>query len=131
LALFIDVQIHANCVRAFLILTDILQIELLTLARFLFLRIIGVGNQGLAPLVLRKRFEKVDNVVEFGRIHSSLLNYLAFKKLSFGSGGPMTAGPKPRKSSAVIGRRYSKGLRRGAVGPQPLPPDQLDRQAML
>jgi len=47
LAIFIDLQINADGVRAFLVFADILQIELLALARLLFPRVAGIGDERL------------------------------------------------------------------------------------
>ena len=69
LAIFIDMQINADGVRAFLVFADILQIELLALARLLFPRVVGIGDERLPPLLFRERFEKVDDIIQLGRVH--------------------------------------------------------------
>ena len=65
LARVIYLQINANRVCAFLILAHIGKIELLVLSRLLPSRIVGVRNERLAPLILRQRFKKIDNLIEF------------------------------------------------------------------
>jgi len=54
LAICIDMQINADGVRAFLVFADILQIELLALARLLFPRVVGIGDERLPPLLFRE-----------------------------------------------------------------------------
>ena len=78
LALVIDLQVNADCVRAFLILADIFEIELLALARLLFRRAVGIGDERFAPLHLRQRFEKIDDLFQLLGIHGPSLTYHAF-----------------------------------------------------
>ena len=67
-ALFVDVQVNADGIGAFLILAHVFEVELLALARLLFLRAVRIGNQRFAPLLFRQRFEKINDLVELGGI---------------------------------------------------------------
>ena len=62
LALFIDVQINADCVGALLVFTNIDEIKILALTRLLSFRIVRVRNERLAPFVFRQRFKKIDDL---------------------------------------------------------------------
>jgi hypothetical protein len=57
------VQINADCICAFLVLPNINEFEVLIFARLLFLRIVRIGNEGLAPLIFGERLEEVDDLV--------------------------------------------------------------------
>ena len=61
-AVFIDVQINAHRVCALLIFPYIDEFEVLALARLLFLRIVCIGHERLAPFILGKRLEEVDDL---------------------------------------------------------------------
>ena len=63
LAVFIHMQINADRVRAFLIFAHIDKIELLAFARLLFLRVVRVGNERLAPFIFRQRLKEIDDLV--------------------------------------------------------------------
>ncbi len=63
LALFIDLQINTNRISAFLIFSYVDKIEPLAFARLLLLRVVRVRDQRLAPLIFRKRFEEIDDLV--------------------------------------------------------------------
>ena len=63
LALFIDLQINTNRISAFLIFSYVDKIEPLAFARFLLLRVVRVRDERLAPLIFRKRFEEIDDLV--------------------------------------------------------------------
>src|SRR5213078_2472673 len=67
---FIDMQINANSVHAFLVFADIDKIKIFTLARLLFLRVVRVGDERLAPLIFWQRFEEIYDLVELDRIRS-------------------------------------------------------------
>ncbi len=69
LALFVDVQINADCVGAFLVFAHIDEIKILALTRLLSFRIVGVRNERLAPLIFRKRFKEIDDLVQLTWIH--------------------------------------------------------------
>jgi hypothetical protein len=56
-------QINAHRVRAFLVFAHIDKIEVLALARLLFLRVVRIGHERLAPLILGKRLEEVDDLI--------------------------------------------------------------------
>src|SRR5205085_6940350 len=45
------------------------QIELLALTRLLFRSVVGIGDEGFSPLVFREQFEKVDDIIQLGRVH--------------------------------------------------------------
>jgi hypothetical protein len=68
-AMFIDVQINADGVSAVLVFAHVDQIELLTFARLLVLRIIRVGNKRLPPLIFGERFKEIDDLVQLRRVH--------------------------------------------------------------
>lgn len=61
-ALFIDVQVNANCVGAFLVFAHIDEIKILILTGLLPFGIISIRNERLAPFVFRQRFKKVDDL---------------------------------------------------------------------
>jgi len=71
LAVFIDMEINADRVHAFFILAYIDKIKGFACARLLLLRIVGVGNERLAPLIFRERLEEIDDLVESSRIGST------------------------------------------------------------
>jgi len=54
LSVFVHVQVNANRVRAVFVLSHINQVKLLVFARFLVLHTICVGNECLAPFILRQ-----------------------------------------------------------------------------
>ena len=62
-AVFIYVQINADGVRAFLVFPHIDKIEVLAFTRLLLLRVVRVRNKCLAPLILGKRVEDIDDLV--------------------------------------------------------------------
>src|SRR5207244_7844605 len=61
---------RSSDLRAFLIFSYIDQIEILVLTRLLLLRVVRIGNERLAPLIFRERFEQVDDFVELPWISS-------------------------------------------------------------
>ncbi len=65
LAVFIDVEINADRVHAFFIFTNIDEVEFFTFAWLLLLRVVRIGNERLAPLIFRQRFEEIDDLAEF------------------------------------------------------------------
>ena len=71
-AIFIDVQVNAHGVGAFLVFSDVNKVELLAFARLLVLRVIRVQNERFAPLIFRQRFKKVDDLIQLRRIHRDL-----------------------------------------------------------
>ena len=91
LALFIDLKINADRIGAFLILADVFEFELLARTRLLFLRAVGVGDEGLAPLDFRQRFEELDNFVELGRVRITLVCFAHRHK------GPVMIFPESRE----------------------------------
>jgi hypothetical protein len=72
-SIFIDVQVNADGISTFLVLADILQVELLARTRFLFSCVVSVGNEGFTPLIFRERFEKIDDVIQFWRVRRHTL----------------------------------------------------------
>ena len=62
LALFIYVQINADCVGALLVFSNIDEIKILALTRLLPFRIVCIRNERLAPLIFRQRFKKIDDL---------------------------------------------------------------------
>ena len=62
-AVFIHVQINADRVRAILVFPHIDKIKILALARLLLLRVVRVRNKCLAPLILGKAVEEIDDLV--------------------------------------------------------------------
>ena len=62
LALFIDVQINADCVGALLVFPNIDEIKILAFTRLLSFRIVCIRNERLAPLIFRQRFKKIDDL---------------------------------------------------------------------
>ncbi len=69
LPVFVHVQVNAHGVRAFFVFSHIDQIKLLAFARLLILGVIRVGNERLAPLIFRQRFEEIDDLGQLRRIH--------------------------------------------------------------
>ena len=69
LAIFIDVQVNAHGVRAFLVFSDVDKVEPLAFARLLVLCVVGVGHERLASFIFRQRFKKVDDLIQLRRIH--------------------------------------------------------------
>ena len=69
-AVIIDLEINADSVRAFLVFADVFEREFFARPRLLFLRVIRVGNERLAPFHFRQRFKKMDDGFEFGRVTS-------------------------------------------------------------
>src|SRR5581483_8374757 len=67
--MLVHMEIDPDRVCAFLVFSNVHKIKWLAFARFLILRAVGVGNQRLASLIFRERFEKLDNLCEPGRIH--------------------------------------------------------------
>ena len=69
LALFIYVQINADCVGALLVFPNVDEIKILAFTRLLPFRIVCIRNERLAPLIFRQRFKKIDDLAQFTRIH--------------------------------------------------------------
>src|SRR5437016_10852363 len=69
-AVFIDMQINADGVHAFLVFADIDKIKTLTFARLLLLRIVRVGDERLPPLIFWQRLEEIYDLVELDRIRA-------------------------------------------------------------
>jgi hypothetical protein len=69
LAVFIDMQINANCVCAIFVFANVDKLEFFIFTRLLLFRVIRIGNECLAPLVFRERLEQVDDFVELCRVH--------------------------------------------------------------
>src|SRR5439155_16834314 len=69
-AVFIGMQINADGVHAFLVFADIDEIKIFTFARLLFLRVVRVGDERLAPLIFWQLFEAIYDLVELDRIRS-------------------------------------------------------------
>ena len=62
-AVFIHVQINADCVCAFLVFPHIDKIKVFSLARLLVLRVVRVGNKSFAPLILGEHLKEVNDLV--------------------------------------------------------------------
>jgi hypothetical protein len=60
---FIDVQINAHRVCAFLVFPHIDKFKVFALTRLLFLRVVRIGHECFAPLVFRERLKEVDDLV--------------------------------------------------------------------
>jgi len=88
LPVFVHVQVNAHGVRAFCVFSHIDQIKILAFSRFLILRVIRVGDERLAPLIFRQRFEEIDDLGQLRRIHRELI----YHTFSF-SAGETPAGP--------------------------------------
>src|ERR1700716_3262768 len=69
LAIFIDMQIDADRIHAFLILAYVFEVEFFAWTRLLFLRVLRVRDKRLAPLIFRERFEEIDDLVQLLRVH--------------------------------------------------------------
>jgi hypothetical protein len=61
-AIFIYLQINADCVGAFLVFPNVDEIKILALTRLLPFRIVCIRNERLAPLIFRQRFKKIDDL---------------------------------------------------------------------
>ena len=57
----IDLEVNTDGIRAFLVFPNVFERERFAGARLLFLRVVRVGNESLAPLYLGQRFEKVND----------------------------------------------------------------------
>src|SRR5262249_16272747 len=69
LAVFIHVQVDADCICAFLVFSYIDKVELFGFARFLLLRVVRVRDERFASFVFRKRFKEVDDFTQLRWIH--------------------------------------------------------------
>ncbi len=66
-------QINADRVRAIFVFANIDKLEFFTFTRLLFLRVVRIGNECLAPLIFRERLEEIDDFVELvGYIENEL-----------------------------------------------------------
>ena len=70
-AFIIDLEINADGIGALLVFANVFERKRFAGPGLLFLRVIRIGNEGLAPLHFRKRFEEANDGFEFGRIAHS------------------------------------------------------------
>ena len=83
LALFIDLQINADCVGALLVFPNIDEIKILALTRLLHFSVVCIRNERFASFVFRKRFKKVYDLAQLRWMHRAR-NLPLFFLLSFG-----------------------------------------------
>ena len=114
LPIFVHVQVNAHGVRAFFVFSHIDQIKILAFSRFLILGVIRVGDERLAPLIFRQRFEEIGDLGQLRRIHRELI----YHTFSF-SAGETPAGPTGKMPvlRAVSLRRLCSATRLWLIAP--------------